>query len=403
MHDFKARRQKLIALMKDESALMLFSGVEIKKSADSLFDFEVNRNFYYLTGIKQENSILLITKIKGVVKEMIFTLPFDPTHYVWTGRRYTPAEAKAIANINNHEVTTAFDDYLATIKNDIKHVYLDLEPGILTNTGKETKKFGLLLAGQYGYSIENVYSHIVRLRMVKDEYEIILIRDSIRLTALALKDTIARVNAGMLEYQVAARFEFGIKRHHGVLGFNTIAASGANAVILHYPHLDATLKDGDLLLLDLGGHNNMYTADISRTIPINGKFTPLQKTLYEIVLACNKAVINMIKPGKTLADLQNFTRDFLKEKLVAAKLMDEDEDINKYYYHGVSHHLGLDTHDPSDRNLPLEVGNVITVEPGLYFAKHGIGIRIEDNVLVTTNGSINLSIEIPKEVSEVSR
>ena len=185
------------------------------------------------------------------------------------------------------------------------------------------------------------------------------------------------------------------------MGFSTIAATGDNAVILHYPDLNTKLVAGELLLLDLGGHNNMYTADISRTVPVNGKFTPLQITIYEIVLACNKAVIDFIKPGKTIADLQNYTREFLKERLVKAKLMDKDEDISNYYYHGVSHHLGLDTHDPADRALPLEKGNVITVEPGLYFAKYGIGVRIEDNVLVTEKGSENLSISIPKEIKEI--
>lgn len=401
MHDFKGRRAKLIKLMKDNSALLLFSGVEIKKSADGYFDFEVNRNFYYLTGLKQENSILLITKIRGVVKEKIFTLAFDPLQHVWTGRRYTAQEAKKIANVESHDITAAFETYFENIKDDIKHLYLDLEPGILTYTGKETKKFALMMAGQYGYEITDIYPEIIKLRMVKDEYEVKLIRDSIHLTALALKDAISKIKPGMYEYEVAAAFEYGIKKHHGQLGFSTIAAGGKNGIILHYPHLDALLNDGDLLLLDLGGHNNMYTADISRTVPVNGTFTDLQKKIYSVVLACNKAVIAKIKPGKTLVDLQNFTREFLKEKLIALGLMTADEEISKYYYHGVSHHLGLDTHDPGDRSLPLVPGNVITVEPGLYFAKHGIGIRVEDNVLVTDTGATNLSIEIPKEIKDL--
>ena len=144
----------------------------------------------------------------------------------------------------------------------------------------------------------------------------------------------------------------------------------------------------------------MYTADISRTVPVSQKVSPLQKNIYNIVLACNKAVINRIKPGLTLLDLQNFTKEFLKQELVKAKIIKEDDDIINYYYHGVSHHLGLDTHDASIRSLPLEVGNVITVEPGLYFAEYGIGVRIEDNVLVTKDGALNLSVEIPKEFSD---
>lgn len=402
MHDFKGRRTRLIEKLEDNSALILFSGTEIKKSADSVFDFEVNRNFYYLTGINQEQSILLITKVNGAVKETIFTLDYDPLQAVWTGRRYTKDEVIKISGVKNHKVTNEYDEYVKSFSDAIKIVYLDLEDGILTNTGKETKKYGLLLSAQHEYTVKNIYNHIVRMRMVKDDYEVSLIKDSIHLTAAALKDAISHIKSGMYEYEIAAIFEYGIKKHHGQLGFNTIAASGENGVILHYPHLDAKLKDGDLLLLDLGGHNNMYTADISRTVPINGKFSELQKKLYEIVLGANKAVIAYAKPGKTLFDLQEFTKEYLTKELLAAKLMTKDEAITQYYYHGVSHHLGLDTHDPGERSLPLEKGNVITVEPGLYFAKHGIGIRVEDNILITEDGAINLSIEIPKEVKDIT-
>lgn len=401
MNNYKKRRTKLLESLKDNSALLLFSGSEIKKSADGFFDFVANRNFYYLSGIKQENSILFITKIKGKVEEKILTLPYDPHQAVWTGRRLTSEEAKTLSGVATHLTTPNYDELLEGLKGQVETIYLDLEPGILNHKGVETKKLGLQIAGVYGFAVENVYPFIVRQRMVKDDYEVALIKDSIHLTANALKDAIASVTPGKYEYEIAALFEYGIKKHHGELGFSTIAASGEHGVILHYPHLDAKLNKDELLLLDLGGHNNMYTADISRTIPISGKFTPLQQTIYEIVLACNKKVIKEIKPGKTLMDLQNFTREFLKNELVKAKIMSVDEDISSYYYHGVSHHLGLDTHDPSERSLPLEPGNVITVEPGLYFAKHKIGVRIEDNVLVTANGSLNLSIEIPKEIKDI--
>jgi Xaa-Pro aminopeptidase len=402
MNPYQSRRQKLVNKLNDHSALILFSGAEVKRSADSFYDFAVNRNFYYLTGIKQENSILIITKIGGKVEEKILTLAYDFLKEVWTGRRLTPEQVREISGIEDCLNTETYDQIVLALKGIIKTVYLDLEPGILTHTGQETKKYGLHLSAVLEFEVLSVYDMITRLRMVKDESEIKLIRESIHLTAEALKNTISKVKPGVYEYELGAAFEYGIKRHHGELGFGTIVASGANGVILHYPHLDAKVRDGDLILFDLGGHNNMYTADISRTVPANGKFAALQKTLYGIVLACNKAVINEIKPGKTLLDLQNFTKDFLKTELVAAQLMNADEDIMKYYYHGVSHHLGLDTHDPGDRSLPLEPGNVITVEPGLYFKQYEIGIRIEDNVLVTARGCENLSIEIPKEIKDIT-
>lgn len=401
MNKYSNRRQKLYKELANNSALILFSGCEIKKSADGFYDFDVNKNFFYLTGIKQEGSILVVTKIKNIVKETILTSPYDAHKEIWTGRRLKPENVREITGINEYKTTDEFNALLQTLKGNVKTVYLDLEPGIFTHTGLLVSNFREEIINTVNAKVENVYPLIVRLRMVKDEEEIALIRESIALTKKALDFAISKVKPGAYEYEVAAAFEYKIKAAHGILGFSTIAATGDNAVILHYPDLNTKLEAGELLLLDLGGHNNMYTADISRTVPVNGKFTPLQITIYEIVLACNKAVIDFIKPGKTIADLQNYTREFLKERLVKAKLMDKDEDISNYYYHGVSHHLGLDTHDPADRALPLEKGNVITVEPGLYFAKYGIGVRIEDNVLVTEKGSENLSISIPKEIKEI--
>jgi Xaa-Pro aminopeptidase len=163
------------------------------------------------------------------------------------------------------------------------------------------------------------------------------------------------------------------------------------------------INDGDLVLFDLGAKADLYCADISRTYPANGKYSSLQKTIYETVLTANKNVIAMIKPGLTLKDLQDYTIGFYQKELMRLGLIDNPEEVKDVYYHNVSHHLGIDTHDVSDRSLPLEAGNVITVEPGLYFKKYGIGVRIEDDVLVTETGSENLSKEIIKEVADIEK
>lgn len=399
MTNFKLRRKKIAEGMKDNSVLLLFSGREVKRSADAVYDFSVNRNFYYLTGIKQDHSFLLVEKVNGRVNETLFTSAYNKTKEVWTGKRLTPESAKAISGVKKHANSEDFEDVFKSLLTSKPTVYLDLEEGLVISETLLTKDLATLLESD-GVEVIDIYEQIVRLRMVKDAEEIALIKDSISLTHKAIKHGLSFVKPGLYEYEFAAAFEYIIKAAHGELGFNTIAASGENAVILHYPSLDAKLKDGDLLLLDLGGHNNMYTADISRTVQVSKNTTKLQETIYNIVLACNKSVINLIKPGLTLLDLQNFTKEFLKRELVNAKIIKEDDDIINYYYHNVSHHLGLDTHDPSLRSLPLVEGNVITVEPGLYFAKFGIGVRIEDNILVTKDGSVNLSSEIPKEFKD---
>lgn len=253
-------------------------------------------------------------------------------------------------------------------------------------------------------TIENIYHQIIALRMVKSPLEIAAIRRAISFTNTGLKAMLTQLKPEMYEYQATALFEYVIfDRHYSKPAFATIAASGKNATILHYPTPNDKMKDGQLLLLDLGATHDFYRADISRTYPVNGTFNPLQRAIYQIVLDCNKAVIDLIKPGLTLFDLQKFTIDFLTERLLDEGLLQNKDEISKYYYHSVSHHLGLDTHDPADRQKPLAPGNVITVEPGLYFHEYGIGVRIEDDVLVTEKGSENLSKAIIKEVKDIEK
>ena len=198
---------------------------------------------------------------------------------------------------------------------------------------------------------------------------------------------------------------YGRAHDRAPLAFSTIVAGGKNATCLHYPYeqQNDALKDEDLVLFDLGFSYEGYSADISRTFPVSGKFDDLQKKVYSAVLGCNKAVIAYAKPGLTLRDLQAYATEYLKKECIRLKLMGPDDDIRNYYYHSVSHHLGLDTHDISDREKPLQNGNIITVEPGLYFAKYGIGVRIEDDVLITLDGSVVLSKNIVKEIDEIDK
>ena len=196
---------------------------------------------------------------------------------------------------------------------------------------------------------------------------------------------------------------YGRVHDRASLAFSTIIANGKNATCLHYPSQNDFVKENDLILFDLGFAHDGYSADISRTYPVNGIYQGKQKLIYEAVLNCNKAVINYVKPGLKLKDLQEFALDFLKKETVRLGLLKPEDDIKKYYIHNVSHHLGLDTHDVCDRELPLVPGCVITVEPGLYFVEDGIGVRIEDDVLVTENGSEVLSKGIKKEIADIEK
>ncbi|HKM02689.1 MAG TPA: aminopeptidase P N-terminal domain-containing protein [Bacilli bacterium] len=406
---FSKRREALLDKLPDNSLVIVFAGVPHKASADAEYPFQVNTNFLYLTGIKQEHSVLVLAKIDQERFSYLFIDSFDELKEKWTGKKLKPEQAIKISGIKNilftDHLESKTDDFLLNTSTygEVAHVYLDLEPELFIAKKITTHEYKLELENKYHVNVENVFPEIVKLRMIKDDEEIKALKESISLTNKALNIVMKAIKDGQYEYKIANLFEYVIKDQKAGLSFPTIAASGANATILHYVDLASKMEDGHLLLLDLGANLTDYRADISRTYPVAGVFNPLQRQIYEIVLATNKAVIEFIRPGLTLAELQAFTIELMAAKLLSADLIKTKEEISKYYYHNVSHHLGLDTHDQSLRELKLVPGNVITVEPGLYFANYGIGIRIEDDVVVTEDGALNLSSEIIKEIADIEK
>lgn len=408
--EFSQRRDRLFEIMEEDSLAILFAGAGRKVSYDS-FKHEVNRNFYYLTGIDQENSIVMLVKACGERKTFLFIDDYDERIEKWTGVRLTIEEARKISDISNILFTNSFDAKLeGALSEDgnlgnLTTLYLDLEKELKIKECYSTNELKSELASKYkNIAIKDLYSFLIALRMIKSNAEIDLIREAIKTTDIGIKNILLALRPSLYEYNLRNTFEYAIREDNDAsLAFDTIVASGKNAVILHYPNPKERLNNGELVLLDLGARREYYNADISRTFPINGKFLPKQKALYEIVLGCNKAIISFIRPGLTLSELQKFAIDYLSAECVIKGFIKTKEDISKVYYHGVSHHLGLDTHDISDRDRPLEPGMVITVEPGLYFKDLKIGIRIEDDVVITETGCDNLSKDILKEVHDIER
>lgn len=406
------RREKLYDCLKDNSVLILYAGVAKKKSADETYDFCVNKNFYYLTGVKQEGSILFVAKQDGIIKEYLFVSEYDELKEKWTGKRLTSDEARALSGIDNVMYLNAFESELDLIlkKKDssferISMIYFDLEPENIIEGFKTVEEAKDILKLNYPWlEVEDVYSKIVSLRMVKSKDEIAELKEAINKTNIGLKNILKKIRPGLYEYQLSSLFYYTIQDYDfSELSFPTICASGVNATCLHYPTPLTKIKDGDLVLFDLGSQNNFYCGDISRTYPANGRFSDLQRTIYTIVLECNKLIIDTIKPGITIKELNDIATNFMAKECVKAGLIQNESEIRKYYFHSIGHHLGLDTHDPADRNLPLVPGNVITDEPGLYFKELGIGVRIEDDILVTEDGSYNLSGSIIKEIDDIER
>lgn len=408
--EYEQRRERLFEKLDDGSITILFAGVPKKKSGDADYDFCVNRNFYYLTGIEQDNSILMLVKADGEVSTYLFIDEKDIKKEQWIGFKLTDDEAREISNIENVCLRSSFEGKLSvslqkgmTHFGEIKKIYLDLEKEIKIDECKSTNEFKSELLAKYpNIQVEDVHDKIMKLRIIKSPAEIELIRDAIHTTDVALRNVLSKMEAGRFEYNLRNIFEFTVKEDlNATLAFPSIVAGGKNAVILHYPNAQDVIKEGDLVLLDVGACKSNYCADISRTYPISGKYNELQAKIYSIVLNCNKQTAKFIRPGIQLKEVQQFALDFLAEECFAQGLIESKEDIRRVYYHSVSHHLGLDTHDGNDRDSKLEPGMVITCEPGLYFKEYGIGVRIEDDVLVTEDGSEVLSKDVMKEIDEI--
>ncbi len=414
MTDLEYRRERLFASMKENSALIVFSGVGKICSEDEQYPFQSNRNFFYLTNIEQDHSALLMIKSIGERKTYLFIDEYNELKEKWTGKRLTFEKAENISSIKSVYSMNSLESILSLVLakdsnqyGSITTFYVDLSPELKIGDSLSTVEYSKNLNAEYSHiEIENAYPLIRDLRMVKSSEEVENIVRAIELTNTGICQMLINLKPGLYEYELSDLFEFYGRSHdRHPLAFSTIVAAGASATCLHHPveQQNALVKESDLVLFDLGYSHNGYSADISRTYPVNGVYSGTQKLIYKAVLECNKAVIEYIREGLTIADLQEFAKEFLKKKCVEYKLMTEDEDIVKYYYHNVSHHLGLDTHDASVRERPLQNGNVITVEPGLYFAKFGIGVRIEDDVLLKNGKAEVLSRCVAKEISDIEK
>ena len=406
MNQYSNRRNKILKSLQSNVAIMLFSGKAPMRSEDEAYPFSVNRNFYYLTGLDKEDMVLLMYNLDGVSKEILFILPYNKSLARWVGGRMLKEEASEISEIKDVRNVSEIDETVASLMNrtrkdnnfkfcfDFWHYNMDQEE---TPALRYSKK----LRERYPYVVfKDIYPVLTHLRLIKDEYEISCIRKAIHTTNLGIQQMMKSAKPGVNEMTMEGVFDFVLAQAMcRNTAFDTIAASGERATILHYSDNNQVMNDGELFLCDLGATYNYYCADISRTFPVNGRFSDRQREIYEIVLNAQKIVENNARVGMKMKDLNQMVIDFYKKELPLHGLY---RDVSDYYFHSVSHHLGLDTHDvDGGMGAVLEAGNVITNEPGLYIADEGIGIRIEDDLVITGTGCEVLSKEIIKEVYDI--
>lgn len=404
---FKNNRKKLLEKIKDNSIVILFAGNAPKKTADETYLFTPNRNFYYSTGISEENHILLMSKIDGVEKTTLFIKDIDLDLERWIGKSIRKDEATEVSGIEEVKFKSQFESdihKLLCLKEEI-NLYLDLERDSISAPFSIANDFAKNIVSKYPQvMVKNIFSIFGELRLVKSEEEIDNIKKAILITIEGIESLMKNSKPGIKEYQLEAYFDF-VCKSNGVkdLAFKTIAATGKNATTLHYVANDSELKDGDLIQFDLGAQYKYYNADISRVFPVNGKFTERQKEVYNAVLKVNEEIINDIKPGKTFKEINKKATDLIAEECIKLGLIKEKSEVSKYYFHSIGHSLGLDTHDleTPHRDITFKEGVVYTVEPGIYIEEENIGVRIEDDILVTTDGVINLTSGMIKTVDEI--
>ena len=399
-------RNKVFKRMLDNSVLILFAGHAPYKRGDEKYEFSPDRNFYYVTGIDRENQIIMFLKTESARSATLYIERDNGYLAKWVGANMTEDEARLESGIEEISYLDKFYGDLSdtVFKNNIKHIYIDLENREWDAAESESLKFANEFRKKYpAVDMIDAYPFFADLRMIKEPYELDLMRKAVKITTDGLEAMMKNARPGVYEYELEAYFDFVLTKN-GVTdkAFKTIVASGERGTILHYSKNNCMTKDGDLVLVDCGAQYGWYCGDITRTFPVNGKYTPLQKQIYDIVLEGQRRVIETIKPGVKFSRLNETLKEFYFEELKNLGLVSSPEEVSKYCFQGVSHYLGAETHDIGrygDRTLVP--GMVLTVEPGLYIEEYGIGIRTEDDALVTENGCELLSDGFMKTTEEI--
>jgi Xaa-Pro aminopeptidase len=399
---FQRNRAKLIELMEPGSVALVGSSSRKIRNADQFYPYRQHSDFYYLTGINQEESVLFLfaDRRQDCVREILFIRKPTPKSLLWSGPGLTLKEAGDLSGIEEVQWLEGFD---ATLGKLLPHRAVFYTAGDVP-LSRITEQYPDLRLSSMG-------ELMIRLRRVKEPEELEAIRTACHITRSAFGKILSIIQPGIWEYEIEAEIiaEF-IRRGSSGHAYEPIVASGKNALTLHYVANKDRCRDGDLVLIDFGAEVNNYASDCSRTIPVNGRFTPRQRQVYEAVLRVFRKAQKLMMPGVVMADFHNQVGELFQEEHIGLGLYSLKEAEQKsgeeplwkrYYMHGTSHSMGLDVHDPCDRTTPFEPGMVLTCEPAIYIKEEGLGIRLENDMLITAQGAVDLMEHIPIEADEI--
>lgn len=415
---FTKNRNNLYAKLKKNSVVILNASDEFNRNGDQFFPYRQNSDFFYLSGIEQEQSLLVLAPEHPDLKlrEVLFLLESNEQLETWFGHKLSTEEAREISGIKTVMTMDRMEAVLKEILLASENIYFNFNEYFKFSTDIPSRdhRFAEKVKSQYAaHQYFRSAPLLTELRLIKSETEIALIQQSIDITEKAFFRVLKKVKPGIQEFEIQAEIEheFTMNRANGNAYF-PIIASGVDACILHYIENNKECLDGDLLLMDFGAEYANYAADLTRTIPINGIFTSRQREIYESVLHVQRAAIKMMVVGNTVTKLNAEVNKLMMKEVFNLGLMTEEEFndaqkskaiLLKYFMHGTSHFLGLDVHDVGSKHAKFKHGMVLTCEPALYIKEEKTGIRLENDILISADGPIDLMKNIPIDPDEIEK
>ena len=412
---FVQNRKRLAGLMAPKSLAVLNANDVLPTNADGSLPMQPNADLFYLSGIEQEESVLLLYPVAAEEKHREILFLRQPSEHlqIWEGYKHSKADAQKISGIKNVQWLSEFPGIFRSLMLEAESAYLNSNEHKRATVKVETRDDRFIRDCRHDFPLHNFHRLALllhELRVVKAEPELELLKEAVDITAKGFRRTLRFVKPGVTEYEVEAEWAREFIRRRGKFAYTPIVAAGKNNCVLHYLQNDQVCKKGQLLLMDVGACYANYNADLTRTIPVSGKFSRRQKQVYNAVLRVLRASIDGATVGKLHRDWTKESQAHMNEELLKLGLLKpsqvkkQDPDnpaCRKYFMHGLGHPLGLDVHDVGDANAPFAPGTVLTVEPGIYLPDEGFGIRLEDDIVVTKDGPINLMAKIPIEADEI--
>lgn len=413
---FVKNRVKFAKALKPKSLAIFNSNDIMPTNADGTMPFRQNNDIFYLSGVDQEESILVIFPDAPMekYKEMLFLKETNDEIAIWEGEKLTKEAAEKTSGIKTVFWLKDFEKTLNAIIYEAENIYLNDNEHLRADTTVQTRddRFRDWLTKEYPvHNYERSAPILHKLRAIKEPEEIELMQQACNITGKAVDRILKFIKPGVMEFEIQAEImhEFLRNRSRG-FAYEPILASGFNACVLHYVQNNQECKDGDLILMDFGAEYANYASDLTRTVPVNGKFTERQKEVYTAVLTVMKQATAILRPGITLHEYHKKVGEMMTEQLLKLGLLSQEEVKNenpdwpaykKYFMHGTSHYIGLDVHDVGSWYEPIEAGAVFTVEPGIYIREENMGIRLENDILITEDGHKDLMGHIPLEIEEI--